>query len=206
MIIIFFAAILHGLGYIGAELGAMVLVAGLLTSGLLLLHDALFKPKASLHIRGVHFEERAFDGVRGHQLKARVLSKGVVVTNLTASFEITPPKGVTLNLLDVVVSVDKFRRRKVVSEEIPLKRVGYAWVTDDGKKRRGPWEELREGDRVGLVYPAQPLSVHVGWKSIERYSLLKLHENVEYRVTIEVRGEDPDGNIVTGKSTTTLKL
>jgi len=200
-ILILLAAILAGLGYIEVELGTLILAAGLLIGGLSFFYKALSKPKASLSIKSVRFEKRTVDGVKGHQLKARVISKGVTkVTNLTASFEIVP-----LKLLEAVVSVDESGNRKVDFEEIPVKGVGYAWVTRDGGRVTGPLKELREGDHVGLVYPYKTFWLYVGKKGVESRTLLKLNENVEYKVTIEVRGEDPNGNPVTGRNTTTLK-
>jgi len=64
-------------------LGAIISVAGFLINGLPFIYDIMFKPKASLSITDIRFEEEIFNGIKGHQLKAKVISKGVRIdTNL----------------------------------------------------------------------------------------------------------------------------
>jgi len=196
----------YWLGYIKIELETLIAATGLLIVGLYLLFRMSLQPKAFLTIKDVHFEEKIINGVKGHQLRAKIVGKGArKISNLEASFEIIPLGNVALKLLDVVVSVDEAGKRKVDYEEASMRKLEYAWVTDDGKKVKGPWKELRKGERVGLIYPHQTFWLYVGKRGVESHTLLKLREKAEYLVTIKVRGEDSNGNIVEGRSKTTLK-
>jgi hypothetical protein len=85
----------------------------------------------------------------------------------------------------------------------------YAWIDAPDEITLGAWTQLRQKDHVNLRFPyiSQPWVASLDdpvFTYIE--TLLELHKNIPYEVTIEVKGEDAEKNTVCGQATKKITI
>ncbi len=186
--------------YISLNIGIMAVVLSVILGTLPLfvpnLVDHLVKPRIILQVENLEFVKKENRDVEGFQLKGLITNKGKKnCFNLEGSFKIEdlqhrPPK------LLYVRFDRKNGKETIEAREESMRAIDYAWISDKDLIYRGMWKELRQKDCVAFIFPYDPVSIGVGSRSFWSEYLLKLKNNTEYQVTVEVKGEDAEKNTV----------
>lgn len=150
-----------------------------------------FQPKVVLKIEDVRFDKKQVGDSLGYHLTATILNKGKkIALNIDACFDIKDDSGKSPSLL--YVEIETVRGQKNVrAEEKPFDaHIGYAWILEGERYPLRALKELRQNDKVILLFPHNPFEVAVGNKLYSSEYLIRLETGKEYEVKVAVKGED----------------
>ena len=163
---------------------------------------------SGLSIEQIHFDVQRFGTHTGYQLIASVQNKQKgIIYELVPSIKVL---GENLQLLRVE-QYEENGHATVECKLEPMREIGYVWrVIRSETERQGSWPELRGGDRVMLVYPAE--STFVGFSEsaalygnkgrfMSTQNFLHLEQGVTYKILIEVKGANSNKTTVSVSKT-----
>lgn len=182
------------------DIGIIMSVLALIPS----FYSLLMKPKVSISIKNIELKPIKYNNRIGYRLMVDVTNNGKrLVSNLTAKFDIRDSKS-NESISFIRVTIEKRdNHRKVTFSEEESRDDFYEWVGEGVKKEQTILPKLRYGDHFSLRYPREGKGFFImlgtgessSGYSILHDTLLKL-EKRKYFIEIEVKGEDPEKNIV----------
>ncbi|MEM3550864.1 MAG: hypothetical protein QXQ94_05750 [Candidatus Bathyarchaeia archaeon] len=140
-----------------------------------------FQLRVVLKIENARFDKKQVNDSLGYYLTATVLNKGKkIALNIDARFDIKDDSGKTPSLL--YVEIETIRGQKIVrTEEKPFNaHIGYAWILEGERYPLRALKELRQNDKVILLFPYHPFEAAVGNKSFSSEYLIRLETGKEY--------------------------
>jgi hypothetical protein len=201
LISIAIAAVLIYFGIISLDVGIIIsiLAAIIFPLVLALLPIAIehgLKPKVDLRIENVRFTKKSRQDVTGYQLEASVTNHGdKICLNLEPTFKITDDNDKSANLLYVSIE-ERNDHETVTAKELPMRDIGFAWVIDNKTVRQATLDKLRKDDVVGLIFPYETFGIATLGKnsstSHDSEHWLKVEPQIEYKVTVTIKGEDAE--------------
>lgn len=161
--------------------------------------DYGLQAKANLGISNIEVIKKYEDSEKkGYVIKASVTNKGRKNSlNLTASVQVEDSNGRSPNLLYVNYEEINGEITNVTPRQEPMKDIGYAWEVNN--KIANKLEKLRQNDEAKAIFPHQEFGGGVGVLDSEdtiTYSsevLILLQKSTNYKIIVEVKGEDSEG-------------
>jgi hypothetical protein len=171
--------------------------------------DYYQKARINLQISNAQFlENKISENITGYQLKVRVTNKGKkICLNVTAQFGITTKQGKPISLM-LTNRTNKDGRISSSTSEEPFSQMKYAWYNGKDKQTNG--NQLRQNDNYYIIFPYEQSGGAIAFGGGNMFSsrserLLNLSKT-DYKVEVELKGEDLEKNTYTRKQTFEISL